>query len=188
MSSAKDKNCMETETGMISIVGLGNIGMNILQTFAQAGKKVLGVEVNASTVEKYLKRTEENLAGLVARGKMGTDERDDVIEKMRITDCLDDIEASTVVIEAIDEEMAAKTSLFRQIDGIVKQQCLLLSNTSSLSVTEMAACVSAPERFAGMHFFNPVPVMKLVEIVRGLQTSEATLAKIKTLAADIPRI
>lgn len=185
MKKGKDNSGMKKPSEMIGIVGLGNIGMNILQTFAQAGKSVLGVEVNTVNVDRYLKRSEENLSGLVARGKMSTDKKDAVLERMRITGHLEDLAPCTAVIEAIDEEIGAKKRLFGQIDGIVNRQCLLLSNTSSLSVTEMASCVTVPERFAGMHFFNPVPVMKLVEIVRGLQTSETTLEKIKVLSADI---
>lgn len=176
----------ETERAeMISVIGLGNIGMNILQTFAQKGRAVLGVEVNPSQVERFRKRSESNLADLVQRGKIDSREKDAVLERMRISHRIEDIAPSTVVIESIDEDLAAKKALFARIDGIVDRRCLLLSNTSSLSVTEMAACVSAPDRFAGMHFFNPVPIMRLVEIVRGLQTSEATVEKIQTLAAGI---
>lgn len=185
MGNEKNDSGMETEAEMIGIVGLGNIGMNILQTFAQAGKNVLGVELDQANVDRYLKRSEENLSGLVAKGKMRPDEKKGVLKRMRITRHLEDLSPATTVIEAIDEAIEPKKQLFGQIDAIVDRRCLLLSNTSSLSVTEMAACVSVPERFAGMHFFNPVPVMKLVEIVRGLQTSESTIEKVETLAADI---
>lgn len=185
MGDEKDNSDMETESEMIGIVGFGNIGMNILQTFAQAGKNVLGIERDQANVDRYLKRSEENLSGLVAKGKISPDEKKGVLKSMRITRHLEDLSPSTTVIESIDEAIEPKKQLFRQIDAVVDQRCLLLSNTSSLSVTEMAACVSAPERFAGMHFFNPVPVMKLVEIVRGLQTSESTIKKVETLAADL---
>ncbi len=170
---------------MISVIGLGNIGMNILQTFAQSGKEVLGVEFNQTAIDRYFKRSEENLSTQVSKGKMQAVEKEAVLGRMKITKKLEDIAPSAVVIESVFEEIEAKKKLFMQIDGIVNSKCLLLSNTSSLSVTEMASCISGPDRFAGMHFFNPVPIMKLVEIVRGLQTSSETIKQVQGLANDI---
>lgn len=172
----------------ISIIGLGHIGMNILQTFAQADLDVLGIEIDRASVERGLKGCKTNLEGLVKKGKISPERRDEIVSKMKISSEIREIEGSEVVIEAIFEEIDLKKDLFKQVNALVSGDCLILSNTSSLSITEMATAVSNPGRFAGMHFFNPVPVMKLVEIVRGLETTDETVEAVKKLARKIGKV
>ena len=172
----------------VSIIGLGHIGMNILQTFAQANIDVLGIEIDKKIIERGLERSKKNLESLVKKKKISPERRDEVLSKMKVSDDISGIKESQCVIEAIFEDLHQKKELFKQINKIVSHDCLILSNTSSLSVTEMATAVDNPGRFAGMHFFNPVPIMKLVEVVRGLQTSDETVAATKELAKAIGKV
>jgi len=172
----------------VSIVGLGHIGMNILQTFAQAGMDVLGVEVNQSSIDHGLERSKKNLDALVNKGKITGEKRDAILANMKVSKDIAEIRGSQFVIEAVFEDIEQKKDLFRQVNDLVSKDCLILSNTSSLSVTEMATVVDNPGRFAGMHFFNPVPIMKLVEVVRGLQTTDETANAAKKLARDIGKV
>jgi len=172
----------------VSIIGLGHIGMNILQTFAQAEIDALGIEVDQKSIDHGLERTKNNLERLVKKGKITPEKRDEIISRMKISKDINDIKESNFVIEAIFENINLKKDLFKKINSIVSQECLILSNTSSLSITEMATVVDNPGRFAGMHFFNPVPIMKLVEVVRGLQTTDETVEATKKLAKDIGKV
>jgi len=172
----------------VSIIGLGHIGMNILQTFAQAGMDVLGIEVSQSTIEHGLGRSRHNLESLVAKGKLDAEKRDAILAKMKISRDISKIQESQIVIEAIFENIEEKKDLFKQVNNLVSNDCLILSNTSSLSITEMASVMDNPGRFAGMHFFNPVPIMKLVEVIRGLQTTDETIDATKQLVRDIGKV
>ncbi|MFH0812014.1 MAG: 3-hydroxyacyl-CoA dehydrogenase NAD-binding domain-containing protein [Pseudomonadota bacterium] len=172
----------------VSIIGLGHIGMNILQTFAQANIDVLGIEIDKKIIERGLERSKKNLESLVKKEKISPERRDEILSKMKVSDDIFGIKDSQCVIEAIFEDINQKKELFKQINKIVSRECLVLSNTSSLSITEMATVVDNPGRFAGMHFFNPVPIMKLVEVVRGLQTSDETVAATKELAKAIGKV
>lgn len=172
----------------VSVIGLGHIGMNILQTFAQAGVDTVGVETDESSIARGLERSKSNLSSLVKKGKITPERQEDILSKMKVSRNLQDIQASQFVIEAIFEDIGLKKRLFKQVNEIVSKECLILSNTSSLSITEMATVVNAPGRFAGMHFFNPVPMMKLVEVVRGLHTTVDTIEATKKLAQEIGKV
>jgi len=172
----------------VCIIGLGHIGMNILQTFAQAGMDVSGVEVSQSNIDHGLERSKNNLDALVKKEKITAEKRDAILARMKVSKDIFEIKGSRFVIEAVFEEIEQKKNLFKQVNDIVSEDCLILSNTSSLSVTEMATVVDNPGRFAGMHFFNPVPIMKLVEVVRGLQTTDETVEATKKLAQDIGKV
>jgi len=126
---------------------------------------------------------EKNLEGLVSKGKMNAQEKDTILSRMDFSTDLDIIGDAEVVIEAVFEDMDVKKETFRKIDNLVtSKEALLLTNTSSLSVSEIASVTKRPEQVAGMHFFNPVPIMKLVEIVRGTLTSDKTVEQVKDLA------
>ncbi len=169
----------------ICIVGLGHIGMSILQAFAQAQVDVLGIETNQSNIEHGLEKVKSNLAMLVNKGKIDAARQDAILSKMKTSMDIRDAAEAEIIIEAIFEDMEVKKDFYKELNGIVSPECIILSNTSSLSITEMASVMDNPKRFAGMHFFNPVPVMKLVEVIRGLQSSDATIEAAQKLAGDI---
>jgi len=171
-----------------SIIGLGHIGMNILQTFAQAGIDAVGVEIDQSSIDHGLERSKNNLETLVKKGKISLERRDDILSKMKVSKEIAVINESHFVLEAVFEDIDQKKELFKQVNTLVSKDCLILSNTSSLSITEMATVVDNPGRFAGMHFFNPVPIMKLVEVVRGLQTTDETVEATRKLAESIGKV
>jgi 3-hydroxybutyryl-CoA dehydrogenase len=167
----------------LRIVGIGRVGTSIAQAFAQSGFTVYGIDIDQINLNKGLQKIEQDLDNLVTRGKMGDREKGNILSRIKMTTDLDAIRDADVIIEAIYEDMDAKKDMFYTIDTLVaSRKALLLTNTSSLSVSEVASATSRPEQVAGMHFFNPVPVMKLVEVVRGTLTSESTIARIKDLA------
>lgn len=167
----------------LRLVGIGKVGISISQAFAQAGFQVYGTDVSQATIDMGLKKVEKNLEGLVSKGKFTAEDRDGVLSRMQFSTKFDIIGDADVIIEAIFEDMNVKKEMFKKIDEIVvSKDALLLSNTSSLSVSEIASATKRPEKVAGMHFFNPVPVMKLVEVIRATLTSEETLEQVKELA------
>lgn len=167
----------------VRIVGVGKVGMSIVQAFAQAGFRVHGMDIDQGNIDRGLKKVEQNLEALVSKGKIRADEKDAVLSRMELFTDLDHMQDADVVIEAVFENMDIKKETFQKIDKVVvSEDALLLTNTSSLSVSEIASATKRPEMVAGMHFFNPVPVMKLVEVVRGVLTSDGTVEQVKALA------
>ncbi len=166
----------------ISIMGMGKVGMSIAQAFAQSGFRIQGFDINQENIDRGLKKVIQNLEMLVSKGKIENQEKEAIINRMTFTTQLDQIVDADVIVEAVFEEIETKKELFRKIDNLVKSKdALLLTNTSSLSVSEIAAVTKRPGRVAGMHFFNPVPVMKLVEVVKGTMTTSETIEEVKAL-------
>ena len=167
----------------LRVVGVGKVGMSIIQAFAQAGFNVVGMDIDQSNIERGRQLTEQNLSKLVGKGKIQDEEKDAIISRIELTTDLDRMHDADVIIEAVFEDIVVKKEIFQKIDKTVtSREALLLTNTSSLSVSEIASITQRPEMVAGMHFFNPVPVMKLVEVVRGVLTADATVEQVKTLA------
>ena len=167
----------------LRLVGVGKVGMSIIQAFAQAGFNVVGMDINQSNIERGRQLTEQNLSKLVGKGKIQNEEKDAILSRIELTTELDRMHDADVIIEAVFEDMTVKKEIFQKIDETVtSREALLLTNTSSLSVSEIASVTKRPEMVAGMHFFNPVPVMKLVEVVRGVLTADATVEQVKKLA------
>jgi 3-hydroxybutyryl-CoA dehydrogenase len=175
---------MEINKGLkVKIVGTGKVGAGIVESFAQNGFEVYGIDINKDNIEIAMNNITLDLDNLIAKGKINEGEKDVVLSRIRLGTDLGLILDADVVIEAVYEDMGAKKELFKAIDDmVVSEEALLLTNTSSLSVTEIASATGRPEHVAGMHFFSPVPVMKLVEVVRGVLTSEQTISKVKQLA------
>lgn len=172
-----------TKETRVRIVGLGKVGMSIAQAFAQAGFSVRGMDADAGSIERGLGKVGKNLEFLVGKGKIDGSERDRILGRMDLGTDMESAGDAQVVIEAVFEDMALKKETFRRLDELVTgEDALLLTNTSSLSVSEIASVTQRPDRVAGMHFFNPVPVMKLVEVVRGARTSEETVSRVQDLA------
>jgi 3-hydroxybutyryl-CoA dehydrogenase len=154
----------------VGVVGCGLMGSGIAQVAAQAGCQVTVREVSQQLVDKGLQGIDKNLARLVEKGTLSAGDRDQVRSRLRGTTNLEDLKDCDLVIEAIIEQLPAKRELWGALDKICPKPTIFASNTSSLSITEMATFTQRPDRFVGMHFFNPVPVMKLVEVIRTIAT------------------
>jgi 3-hydroxybutyryl-CoA dehydrogenase len=163
---------MEIRT--VAVIGSGLMGSGIAEVAARSGFDTIVREVDEEILQRGLGRIQKSMDRAVEKGKLDAAERDGAMGRLRGTTDLEDVAAADLVIEAIVENLQAKQDLFAELDGICASHCLFASNTSSLTVTEMAAATRRADRFVGLHFFNPVPVMKLVEVVRTLATSPET--------------
>jgi 3-hydroxybutyryl-CoA dehydrogenase len=154
----------------VGVVGCGLMGSGIAHVAAQSGCYVIVREVSQQLVDKGLQSIEKNLARQVEKGTLQAADRDKIRARLKGTTNLEDFKDRDIVIEAIIEQLPAKKELYSALDKICPKQTIFASNTSSLSITEMATFTARPDRFIGMHFFNPVPVMKLVEVIRTIAT------------------
>jgi len=164
------------EIKKVGVVGCGLMGSGIVEACARAGYTVVVREVNDDLLQKGLGRLKGSLAKGVERGKLAQADMDAALARITGTTSLDDFRGCDIVIEAVLENMAEKKSVFAALDGILAPQAIIASNTSSLCITEMASVTRRGDKVLGLHFFNPVPVMPLLEIVRTILTSEETLA------------
>jgi 3-hydroxybutyryl-CoA dehydrogenase len=169
----------------IGVLGCGLMGAGIAQVAAAAGFKTIVLEVNEAVLAKGLARIDKFLEGGVAKGKMTADAKAAILARLTGTTSYADLVGCDLVIEAIVENVDAKRQAYAQIEAVVGSECLIASNTSSLCVTELAASTKRPDRFGGLHFFNPVPLMKLVEVIRALTTSQATHDALMAFATAI---
>lgn len=158
----------------IGVIGAGQMGNGIAHVFAQAGFDVLMSDVTQGAVDKGTATIDKNLQRGVDKGKMSADDKSAVLSRVHGVVGLDALSEADFVVEAIIEDLEVKTELFRKLDEITRDEIILATNTSSLPITKLAAVTKRPERFIGMHFMNPVPVMELVEIIRGLATTDET--------------
>jgi 3-hydroxybutyryl-CoA dehydrogenase len=166
----------------IGVIGAGQMGAGVAQIAAQAGLKVVLNDVSEDLVFKGLQGIERNLDRMVQRGRFKADERDRSIRRIETSAKLDDLSEADFVIEAVVEKEEAKIELFQKLDKLCPPEVIFASNTSSISITRMGARTSRADRFIGMHFMNPVPAMRLVEIIRGLATSQETYEATRSLA------
>lgn len=158
----------------IGVLGCGLMGAGIAQVSAAAGFRTIVLDVNDAVLAKGLARIDKVLAGAVEKGKLSPDDRSRTLANLTGTTAYADLKDCDLVIEAIVEQVDAKRAAYQQVEAVVGPQCLIATNTSSLCVTELAAATSRPDRFGGLHFFNPVPMMKLVEVIRALTTTAET--------------
>ncbi len=182
---ATRKEVREMAIQRVGVVGCGLMGSGIAEVCARAGYQVVVREVSEELLQAGLRRIEQSMARAVERQKMTPEERDAARARIRGTTRLEDLQDSDLVIEAVPEKMDLKKEVWRALDGICPASTIFASNTSSLSITEMATATRRPDRFCGLHFFNPVPVMKLVELVRGYSTSEETVATCRAFAESL---
>jgi 3-hydroxybutyryl-CoA dehydrogenase len=154
----------------VGVVGCGLMGSGIAQVAAQAGCDVVVREVSEDLIAKGLKGIEKNLQRMVEKGSLSEADRNHTRARLRGTTRLEDLAGSDLILEAIIEQLPLKKELYGQLDKLCPKQTIFASNTSSISITEMATATARPERFLGLHFFNPVPVMKLVEVIRTIAT------------------
>ena len=161
------------------------MGSGIAEVAAKAGYTTVVREVSEDLARKALSRIEGSLAKAVEKGKLSSADRDAARARLSTTVRLEDLASADIVVEAIVEDLAVKKETYRELDRLCKPETIFCSNTSSLTITEMSAATKRPDRFAGLHFFNPVPVMKLVEVVRTIATSEATEATVMEFARSL---
>ncbi len=161
----------------IGVVGSGQMGAGIAQVAASAGYSVVLSDVSDEVAERGRAGIAKRFARGVSKGRMSQEDADASLERIQATGDMNSFAESDLVVEAVSENLGLKLSIMEQLDGIVKPEGVLASNTSSISITKLAAVTGRPEQFIGMHFMNPVPVMKLVEVISGLQTSPETLRR-----------
>jgi 3-hydroxybutyryl-CoA dehydrogenase len=169
----------------VGIVGAGTMGNGIAQACAVSGIRAVMVDINEAAVQKGLATISGSLERMLKKDKISATERDAALALVQGSTNYDDLKAADLVIEAATENLELKLRILRQLDGLLPPETLIASNTSSISITQLAAVTSRAERFIGMHFFNPVPMMALVEIIRGLQTSDATHDAVRELALQL---
>ena len=169
----------------VGVLGCGLMGSGIAQVSAQAGFPTVVREVTPELVEKGLKGIEKNLARLVEKGTVTEAARGEIRGRLKGVTSLDELKDCDVVVEAIIEQLPAKRELFASLDSLCPLHTIFASNTSSLTVTEIAAATRRPQRFVGLHFFNPVPVMKLVEVVKTIATDPAVYEEMVTFGAKL---
>jgi 3-hydroxybutyryl-CoA dehydrogenase len=167
------------------VVGAGTMGHGIAQVLAASGRRVQLVDVSPAALEKGLAAIRGSLGKFVEKGKLSAEERDATLGRIAGAADLGSVADADLVVEAAVENLPAKEGIFRRLAEVVPESAVLASNTSSISITRLAGAVRRPERVIGMHFMNPVPIMKLVEVVRGVQTSDATVESVSALAAAL---
>lgn len=165
----------------IGVIGAGTMGNGIAQVAAVAGVKVTLVDVTDEALERGVAKLTSSLARLVEKGKLDASVRDAALTRITTSTDYQKLAEVDMVIEAATENVELKTRIVRQIESVVKDETIIASNTSSISITALAATLRKPERFIGMHFFNPVPLMALVEVIRGVQTSDAVVDAVRAL-------
>ncbi len=172
-------------TDKIAVVGAGQMGNGIAHVFAQAGFPVTMIDVSTEALSKGRATIEKNLDRQLKKGTLDAAQRDATLGRLTTADSLNAARDARLIVEAATENVDLKFRIFRELDGIAPQGAILASNTSSISITEIAQRTSRPELVVGMHFMNPVPVMKLVEIIRGLATSDETTRRVVDLSRTL---
>jgi 3-hydroxybutyryl-CoA dehydrogenase len=169
----------------IGIIGAGTMGNGIAQACAQNGLNAIVQDINQAALERALKTISSSLDRSVRKGTLSEEQKAQVMDRIQTTTVVSELVRADLVIEAATENESLKVKLLQGVDALLKPDTIIASNTSSISITKLAAAIQRPERFVGMHFFNPVPVMALVEIIRGLRTSEATVTAVTDLARTL---
>jgi 3-hydroxybutyryl-CoA dehydrogenase len=175
------------ETKTIAILGAGTMGNGIAHVCARSRFDVLLYDVNQTALYRGLDTIRTNIAREVAKQKLTQEQADEARSRITLTTSLKDLAPASLAIEAATERFEIKAEIFRDLERILSSEAILATNTSSISITKIAAQTRCPEQVIGMHFFNPVPVMKLVEIIRGLQTSPATFDTVFSIAQDLDK-
>ncbi len=171
----------------VGVVGAGTMGNGIAHVFAKSGYNVVLCDVEERFLQRALDTIGKNLEREASKGKITAQEKDATLGRIRSTTDREALAAVDFVVEAATEKFEIKSQLFRDLDRICRPEIILATNTSSISITKLAALTKRPEKVIGMHFFNPVPVMKLVEVIRGLATSQETFDSVRDLALKLEK-
>lgn len=173
---------------IIGVIGAGTMGNGIAQTAAASGFDVVMCDISQEFVDRGVANISKSLDRFVKKETMTEEQKAEVLGRIRTTTALEDLKDCTLVVEAATENFDIKKTIFEKLDTICGPEAILSSNTSSISITKIAAVTKRPEKVIGMHFFNPVPLMKLVEVIRGIATSDATYAKVKELSEKFGKV
>jgi len=176
------------EIRKIGVIGAGTMGNGIAQVAAQIGCDVIMRDIEDSFVDRGIKAIDKFLTKSVEKGKLAADEKAKIMGRIKGTTKMADLKDVDFVVEAVIEDINLKKSVFKELDAVCRPDVILSTNTSSMSITEIAAATKRPDKICGMHFFNPVPLMKLVEIIRGFATSDQTMATATALAKKMGKI
>ena len=173
----------------IAVIGSGTMGSGIAHCFGQYGFEVRLVDLSEEALKKALERIANNLNRQVNKGVLSSEDKTAALKRIHpVTDLNQAVTSADLVVEAATENQTLKSKLFKEVDAVAPAHCIIASNTSSLSITTLASFTKRPEKVIGMHFMNPVPVMRLVEIIKGYQTDDATLMAIETLTRTIEKV
>jgi len=173
----------------VAVIGAGTMGNGIAHVFAMNGYKVSLVDVSEERLEKALETIDKNLWRMVAKGKIDESKKEETIKNIStFTDISDAVRSCDLVVEAASEKLDIKLSIFRELDELTSEDCILASNTSSISITKIASVTSKPDKVIGMHFMNPVPIMKLVEVIRAYNTSDDVTQNIMDLSKNLGKV
>jgi 3-hydroxybutyryl-CoA dehydrogenase len=170
---------------VIGVVGAGTMGNGIAQVAARAGYSVILRDVSEDLLQHGMNAIEKSLQRDVDKERLSQEEKQVVLNRIQITTDLKSLKSASFVVEAVTENVGVKTEVFKELDQITPPAAILTSNTSSISITKLAAATRRPEKIIGMHFMNPVPVMKLVEVIRGIATSEETYEQVRDLTIKL---
>ena len=170
----------------ITVIGAGTMGNGIAHTFAQAGFKVNLADISQDALDKGLKTITTNLDRIIAKGNLTEDQKRDTLDNITTyTEISEAVKSANLVVEAATENLDLKLKIFRDMDSHAPADCILASNTSSISITQIAAATKRPDKVIGMHFMNPVPIMKLVEIIKGYSTSQETYDTVAEISKNL---
>ena len=173
---------------IIGVIGAGTMGNGIAQTAASAGFDVVMCDINPEFVERGLQSISKSLDRFVKKETITEADKGQYLSRIKTTTDLNDLQDCSLIVEAATENFEIKKQIFEQLDEIAGSDAILSSNTSSISITKIAAVTKRPEKVIGMHFFNPVPLMKLVEVIRGIATSDETYAKVKVISEQLGKV
>ena len=177
-----------TDIQRVAVIGCGTMGNGIAQVCAASGREVCLVDLDEGRLSAALAGIEKSLGRVVKKGKLDEAEVPEILGRIKTSTQLSDCADAQLVVEAVSENLDVKSKIFAQLDEITPADTILASNTSSISITSLAAATQRPDKVIGMHFMNPVPVMKLVEVVRGLDTSDATTDTVNALSEQLGKI
>ena len=172
-------------TEVIGVIGAGTMGNGIAQVAARAGYSVVMRDVKDEFLQRGLQAIDRSLQRDVDKERLSTEEKQSIIERIKSTTELEALSEASFVVEAVTENLSVKTEIFSALDRITPPDAILASNTSSISITRLGAATERPDKVIGMHFMNPVPVMKLVEVIRGLATSNETYERVRSLSEKL---
>ena len=169
----------------VGVLGAGTMGSGIAQVIAQGGYQLILRDIKEEYVEKGLEGINKNLKRSVKKERITQEEMDETLANIETTTEVSDLDDVDLVIEAVNEDMELKKKIFKELDEVTKDDAILASNTSALSITEIATVTERPDKVVGVHFFNPVPVMKLVELIRSITTSDETFEKVEKMVEEL---
>jgi 3-hydroxybutyryl-CoA dehydrogenase len=179
---------MAQQRHTIGIVGTGTMGSGIAQAAAQAGYSVVFQNRRQASIDLAMKKICQGLERMVAKEKLSKTECEETMERIRPVVPIEELKGCERLIECAPEDLELKRELLQRIDAVASDESIIATNTSSLSVTKLASCLRRPAHFVGLHFFNPVPLMRLVEVVRGMRTSDSTVAAVRGLAESLGKV